>query len=240
LTRWSVPLECPEGRCIPSMTQPTESRSSALSNTSTGSPLPEPPRDGFELGAIDVSAERPAHALSSSRSTRWLVGGLVGGSLLLAGLITLVRGDDDAPARADGVELRAVLRDPLSATLASLESVRLDAVTVSAVRALGDAPPSPPKATHRSPTRDDTATPAATAPKATTSSTDPPATPRGSAAPAIGTGAERRGMDLPPPPDEEAGRAEPSSPPPAEPAPAEPRPTVDAAEADESDAPSGV
>jgi hypothetical protein len=231
LTPWSVPLECPEGRCIPSMTQPTESRSSALSNTSTGSPLPEPPRDGFELGAIDVSAERPAHALSSSRSTRWLVGGLVGGSLLLAGLITLVRGDDDAPARADGVELRAVLRDPMSATLAALESVRLDAVTVSAVRALGDAPPTPPKPTRR-PTSDDTATPAATTPKATTSSTDTraPATPRGNTAPAIG--------DLPPPP-EEPGRAEPS-PPPAEPAPAEPRPTVDAAEADESDAPSGV
>jgi hypothetical protein len=215
------------------MTQPTDSRSSTLPSTSTGSPLPEPPRDGFELGAIDVSAERPAHALSSSRSTRWLVGGLVGGSLLLAGLITLVRGDDDAPASADGVELRAVLRDPLSATLAALESVRLDAVTVSAVRALGDAPPSPPKPTRR-PTSDDTATPAATTPKATTSSTDTraPATARGGAAPAIG--------DLPPPPPEEAGRAEPSSPPPAEPAPAEPRPTVDAAEADESDAPSGV
>lgn len=224
------------------MTEPTDNRSSAPAGSSTGSALPEPPRDGFELGAIDVSAERPAHGLSNDRGTRWLVGGLVVGSLVLAGLITIIRGDDDAPSSDGGVELRAVLRDPLSATVAALESVRLDAVTVSAVRALSDAP-AQPASTRRSTRADDTATPAATTPRATGPSGDAPreeprntdarepATPRSSGAPAIG--------DLPPPPPD-AAPAEPPSPAPAEPAPAEPKPTVDAAEADEADAPSGV
>ncbi len=218
------------------MSEPTDSRSPAPPSTSTGGALPEPPRDGFELGAIDVSSERPTHGLSNDRSTRWLVGGLVGGSLVLAGLITILRGDDDVPTGTDGVELRAVLRDPLSATVAALESVRLDSVTVSAVRSLGDAKPEPPKsAAARSTRADHSPTPAATTPKATTPSADTraPATPRGTAAPAIG--------DLPPPPPD-AAPAEPPSPAPAEPAPApaESKPAVDAPEADESDAPSGV
>ena len=199
--------------------------------------LPEAPRQGFELGAIDVSAERPAHGLSSDRGTRWLVGGLVGGSLLLAGLITVVRGDDDGPAaRGDRIELQAALGDPIRASVLALESVRLEAITISTVRALADGAAEAPKSTPRRPvTRtEDGATPAATTPAAATTGGRSPASPRGTAAPTID--------QLPPPPPEPTPtRDDATATPPSEPAPAEPRPTVDAPEPDEAaDAPSGV
>jgi len=212
----------------------------AATDTSDDRALPQAPREGFELGAIDVSGERPAHGLSSDRSTRWLVGGLVGGSLVLAGLITLVRGDDDGPAaRGDRIELQAALGDPIRASVLALESVRLEAITISTVRALAEGAAEAPKSTPRRPaTRtEDGATPAATTPAAATSGGRSPATGRGTAAPTID--------QLPPPPPEPAAPAaaadDATATPPSEPAPAEPRPTVDAPEPDEAaDAPSGV
>ncbi|HET6584795.1 MAG TPA: hypothetical protein VFG69_15160 [Nannocystaceae bacterium] len=202
--------------------------------------MPQAPREGFELGAIDVSAERPSHGLAPDRSTRWLVLGLVGGSLALAGLITLVRARQDDTSDGAGVELRASLGDPLRSSMLALESVRLEAIHVSAVRALGDVtvPKPTPRKTGRT---NDGATPAATTPAA--GARDGGGTPskRGASSPAIG--------DLPPPPPEESAppkndAADVPATPPAEPPPAEPPPPVDAPDgepsADSGATPSGV
>jgi hypothetical protein len=200
---------------------------------SGASVLPQPPREGFELGAIDVSSERPSHGLAPDRSTRWLVMGLVGGSLVLAGLITLIRGDDDDPSGGDAIELRASLGDPLRSSMLALEAVRLEAIHVTAVRALGDMPGAP-QPTSRKPSRaNDGATPAATTPAAST----PASGSRDGHGASTPANDQRVIGELPPPPPEEAEpprgdqpKGDPS--PPAEPAPAESPPTVDGPDAE--------
>src|SRR6185503_6816747 len=99
-------------------------------------------------GEVDLAAERPAstvHGLRPDRATRWLVGGLVGGSLLLAAIISVVRGadePDDAPARNPEVALLAPqLEPPLAQAIIALELVRMEAISAHAVRAMLDAPP---------------------------------------------------------------------------------------------------
>src|SRR5688500_14641856 len=122
-------------------------------------PFPSPPESfdrrmdsaRFEGGdvdlAVDMASERPSstlHGLSPDKSTRWLVGGLVGGSLLLAAIVSLVRGDDDddrASARNPEVVLLApALEAPLGQAIIALELVRMEAISAHAVRAMGDAP----------------------------------------------------------------------------------------------------
>jgi hypothetical protein len=105
-------------------------------------------------GEVDLAAERPAstiHGLHGDRSTKWLVGGLVGGSLLLAAIISLVRdsGDDVEPARnPDVVMLEPRLQPPLAQAIIALEAVRMDAISAHAIRAMGDAKPSRDVARH--------------------------------------------------------------------------------------------
>lgn len=201
--------------------------------------LPSPPRDGFELGAIDVSAERPDHGLATDRSTRWLVGGLVGGSLVLAGIISLFRADDDAPSgrSGDGVQMQAVFGEPLKASLAAIgQSVRTEAVTTSALRALGETPvaPVPEPAARRPSTSTAEVVPAATTKPAAASSDA-----RGGESPSSTT---KTIDELPPPPPPESGD-DGAKPAPAaeEPAPAEPAPTDEPSPpAEPAESPSGV
>jgi hypothetical protein len=103
-------------------------------------------------GEVDLAAERPAstiHGLHGDRSTKWLVGGLVGGSLLLAAIISLVReggDDDDGPARnPDVVMLAPRLQPSLAQAIIGLEAVRMDAISAHAIRAMGDAKPGHPR-----------------------------------------------------------------------------------------------
>src|SRR5687767_3485914 len=104
-------------------------------------PFPAAP-DSFEESSsarfdaeVDFSSERPAstlHGLRPNGSVKWLVGGLVGGSLLLAGIVTLVRGDDDdddkasKPAHTEVAVVEAVLAAPLEQALIALEPARME------------------------------------------------------------------------------------------------------------------
>ncbi|MBC8070532.1 MAG: hypothetical protein IAG13_19530, partial [Deltaproteobacteria bacterium] len=116
-------------------------------------PFPAAP-DSFEESSsarfdaeVDFSSERPAstvHGLRPDGSVKWLVGGLVGGSLLLAGIVTLVRGpdDDDAskPAHSDVAVVDTVLAAPLEQAIIALEPARMEAITAEAVRGMTDKP----------------------------------------------------------------------------------------------------
>lgn len=189
-------------------------------------------------GEVDLAAERPAttmHGLRPDGTTKWLVGGLVGGSLLLAGIISLVRGDDDdKEARAPSSEIAAMQRfaAPLDQVMISLELARMEAITAEAVRSMGDAPARRELAHRATPS----ASPASTS---TTASPRNEPTPARTSHPTAVPASSIR--DLPVPEavradDEEATppAAEPAeAPPPREPAaeqpsaPAEPPPAAD-------------
>jgi hypothetical protein len=186
-------------------------------------PFPAAPDAFDESGSarfdaeIDFSAERPASTMHGPRPTKasvkWLVGGLVGGSLLLAGIISWVRGPDDDPAAtpsSEVVAVRSVLAAPLEQAIIALESMRMEAITAQTVRAMGDAPPRRELARRVSPTP---VTPPPASPSPTAASPGAGATPARTLTP---TAVPVR--DLPPPPkldepSEEAGA--PSDEPPA-------------------------
>src|SRR5689334_15634411 len=79
-------------------------------------------------GEVDMAAERPSttlHGLRPDGTTKWLVGGLVGGSLLLAAIISMVRGSDDdeaTPRNPDVVVLAPQLEAPLVQAMIGLEA----------------------------------------------------------------------------------------------------------------------
>jgi hypothetical protein len=121
-------------------------------------PFPAAP-DSFEESSssrfdaeVDFSSERPSstmHGPRPSASVMKLVGGLVGGSLLLAGIVTLIRGDDDdadtqeaaVAAKSADVELVAAsLAAPLEHAIIALEPARMESITASAVRGMTDKP----------------------------------------------------------------------------------------------------
>ncbi|HWB80930.1 MAG TPA: hypothetical protein VG755_38470 [Nannocystaceae bacterium] len=138
-------------------------------------------------GEVDLAAERPSttlHGLRPDGTTKWLVGGLVGGSLLLAAIISMVRGsNDDEPEVAqrnpDVVLLAPRLEAPLAQAIIGLEGARMDAISAHAVRAMADAPTRrelarrPPTATPTAAPPREHATPARTT---TTTSTSRPST----------------------------------------------------------------
>jgi hypothetical protein len=214
-------------------------------------PFPAAP-DSFEESSssarfdaeVDFSSERPAstvHGLRPDGSVKWLVGGLVGGSLLLAGIVTLLRGPDDdeasKPARSDVAVVEAVLAAPLEQAIIALEPARMEAITAEAVRGMTDKPirrelarrPAETPTTTSPAVRSPAAAPTTATPRAATPNAD--ATPARTVAP---TAVPVR--DLPPPPepdapreDEPAGDAadEPAPSAPADDAPA-PKPSSDA------------
>lgn len=138
-------------------------------------------------GEVDMAAERPSttlHGLRPDGTTKWLVGGLVGGSLLLAAIVSMVRSsnedDEAAPRNPDVVLLAPQLAAPLTQAIIGLEGVRMDAISAHAVRAMVDAPPhrelarrTPPATTTTAVPPREHATPARTT---TTTTTSRPAT----------------------------------------------------------------
>lgn len=165
-------------------------------------------------GEVDMAAERPSttlHGLRPDGTTKWLVGGLVGGSLLLAAIISLVRGSDDdeaAPRNPDVVVLAPRLEAPLVQAIVGLEVVRMDAISAHAVRAMVDAPKRRELARRTPPAA---ATPTAAPPRdhvtparTTTTTSRSPTSVRDLPAPQV---------DAPPPSDVDPPAAAPADPP---------------------------
>lgn len=208
-------------------------------------PFPAAP-DSFEESStsarfdaeVDFSSERPAstlHGLRPDGSVKWLVGGLVGGSLLLAGIVTLLRGPDDdeapKPAHAEVAVVETVLAAPLEQAIIALEPARMQAITAEAVRGMTDKP-SRRELARRTAETPSTASPVAR-PAATTPSTSAPRgpAPHGSDATPARTVAPTAVpvRDLPPPPEPDAPREDaPAGDAADEPAPAPSAPTDDA------------
>lgn len=120
---------------------------------------------------VELSAERPAatmHGLQPNRASRGLAIAAAGGGVL-ALIIALVAGgggDDEAVPK-----LQPQLRSSLDATVAVVEGVRTDAITVAYTRSLAEAP-----VARRGKPRGNAAEPSTPAPVRTTPPTTEPAT----------------------------------------------------------------